>query len=202
MSVVHYATEGLPDAAVAEGLIAHFGGTIGRFSDSLGGKAEIDRLIPKYADAARFGIPRLVLRDLDHDAPCAGALVARLLAERADKLCLRIAIREIESWLMADIDAFVDAIPVRRSDIPRNTDHIADPKRLILDAVRRNGGKTLQRRLLSRDAYQAFEGPEYTTFMQQFAMTHWSAGRAIGGGRSASLTRSAARIEQFIQSLR
>ncbi len=202
MTEVHYATEGLLDATVAEKLIVYYGGKVGRFSDYLGGKAEVDRLIPKYADAAKHGIARLVLRDLDNDEQCAGALVARLLPNSANKLCLRIAIREIESWLMADIEAFASAIPVRKSEILLNTDDIQNPKRFILDSVRRSGNRKLKRMLLSRDANQAFEGPEYTSFLQQFAMQKWSPDRAISGGRSVSLTRSASRIEQFIQSLR
>ncbi|MGL5139044.1 MAG: hypothetical protein ACRC7G_14905, partial [Beijerinckiaceae bacterium] len=172
-----------------------------RFSDSVGGKSEIDRLLPKYAKAATHGVPRLVIRDLDRDASCPGELVARLVPDKPNELCLRIAVREIESWLIADVEAFANLIPIRKSELPLNTDDIADPKRLILDAVRRRGGKSLQRQLLSRSGEQAFEGPEYASFMQRFATDCWDASKAIRDGRSASLTRSATRIEQFIRSL-
>lgn len=68
----------------------------------------------------------LVLRDWDEDdqVPCAPTLVEKVLGghARATGLCVRIAIRSIEAWMLADREAAAEFFGIR---VPRGS-----PKRL------------------------------------------------------------------------
>jgi hypothetical protein len=82
-----------------------------------GGKQRFDARIAKYNEAAKF-LPWLALRDADRDADgCPVALRRRLLVgPQSEALCLRLAVRTIDAWLLADRAAFSDyfAVPMSR----------------------------------------------------------------------------------------
>ena len=101
---VEVALEGATDEPVARRLLESVGLDVGsvRITD---GKPALDSNLQGYAAAARYW-PWFVLRDLDHDEPCAGALVARLVSNPPLRLCLRIAVREVEAWLLGDAARF------------------------------------------------------------------------------------------------
>jgi hypothetical protein len=94
----------------------------------LRGKGHLDRQLRGYNNAARFS-SWLVLRDLDTDALCAPDLVHRMLPDGAANMRFRIAVKAVESWLMADLEGFSHFIGVPRSIVPINSEGIADPKR-------------------------------------------------------------------------
>ena len=96
------AVEGAPDEAVA--LIDHSGGRIGKVYGK-SGKPHLQKKIAGYNDAARYG-PWFVLVDLDNDADCAPPLRDAWLP--APGLCFRIAVHEVEAWLMADPESLDD----------------------------------------------------------------------------------------------
>ena len=66
-----------------------------------GGKHNIDAEIGDYNGAAK-GSPWFVLRDLDQDAPCAGRFLGGIGFRPSKWMCFRLAVRELESWLLAD----------------------------------------------------------------------------------------------------
>lgn len=98
-TVISGAVEGPVDEAVLRRLIQDLGATPG----TIYGKRGKDRLVQQvaaYSHAARI-TPWVVLIDLDHDADCAPTLRNRLLRDPSPALCLRIAVRAIEAWLLA-----------------------------------------------------------------------------------------------------
>lgn len=94
------AVEGYPDVQAVKNVLAHL-----RLKDSIvipkRGKSHLDAALPELNRSARR-IRCLVVRDLDNDAPCAGALCQKLLPHPSPNMILRIAVRKIESWLLAD----------------------------------------------------------------------------------------------------
>ncbi|HQK95951.1 MAG TPA: hypothetical protein PLD23_20810 [Armatimonadota bacterium] len=60
-----------------------------------GGKSCLDPLLSEY-NASAGHVRWFVLRDLDHDEPCAPALVARLVRAPRPSMVLRVAVRAVE----------------------------------------------------------------------------------------------------------
>ena len=69
MTVVYYAVEGETDIPVAERLI-RLAGLAPRPTRVAGGKSQLDARIPAL-NRSGVALNWLILRDLDHDAPCA-----------------------------------------------------------------------------------------------------------------------------------
>ncbi|MEO8714989.1 MAG: hypothetical protein ABI369_08245, partial [Acetobacteraceae bacterium] len=102
---IDYLGEGASDEAIARKLILAVTGLPGvsyRRPRVGTGKQSLDKRLKGLNAGVAYGKPVLVLRDLDHDAPCPAELVAKLLPARHPRLLLRICPRESEAWLMAD----------------------------------------------------------------------------------------------------
>lgn len=98
---VTVAVEGVVDAAVAQRMLDSAGLRLARAPIITGGKGRLDRQLAAYNNASRHST-WLVLRDMDHDAPCAAALHKRLMPQPSEGFVFRIAVRSVESWLIAD----------------------------------------------------------------------------------------------------
>ena len=125
-TIISAAVEGIVDEAVVRRLIAHAGGQTG---DVYGknGKDELRQKIDGYNNAARHA-PWVVLVDLDNDADCAPPIRDAWLPVPAPHLCFRIAVREVEAWLMADAQTLARYLRVRRTRIPAEPENLARPK--------------------------------------------------------------------------
>ena len=110
------AVEGDIDEAVLRRIVACAGGTVGTVYGKKG-RLHLQRKISAFNQAAQRW-PWVVLADLDNDPRCAPLLVAEWLPSPAQHMCLRIAVREIESWLLADPDAFLKATGKTRPPLP------------------------------------------------------------------------------------
>lgn len=71
-----------------------------------------------FNNAAK-GMPFLVLADLDDDECAPAKIQAWLSVPRHHNLIFRIAIHEVESWILADRVGFSKFIGMRRDLIPR-----------------------------------------------------------------------------------
>lgn len=118
--------------------------------------------------------PVLMVTDLDHRA-CAPALLDEwtLGIQVPDLFMLRVAVRESESWLMADRIGFARFIGAPVSQIPRNPDEIADPKNHLLRLAQRYAPKDLKYDLLPRPGVRALVGPGYNQVLSRFALDSW-----------------------------
>src|SRR5688572_13918341 len=102
---------------------------------SRGGIGYIARSLPGFNLAAR-GVPFLVMADLDTNTCPRELIDSWLRAAQHPNLIVRIAVKEVESWLLADrkhISRFL-GVPVTR--LPMNADAISDPKQLLVNLAR------------------------------------------------------------------
>ena len=193
MQSVCVATEGLIDTAVVRRICQEVKLEISAdYGES--GKNRLDGALAGYNAAARHG-SWLVLRDLDTDADCAPTLRARLLAVPASGMAFRIAVREIEAWLIADLHSFAQyfSIPVGR--VSTGPESIHRPKEYLVNLVRRSRSRTIRDDVVPRDGSRARVGPGYAGRMIEFASTVWSPhGASV---RSDSLKRCLARLSHL-----
>lgn len=197
---VNFATEGLVDAAVAERLIRHCGAQPGN-PRIAGGKTRLDPNIPRYVNSARQ-LPWLILRDLDHDAACGPELRQQLSSEELPLLCLRIAVREIEAWLMHDREALSRFLKVRVARIPEHAETLDDPKQALINAARSSTSSSIREAMTPRDGAGASEGPEFAAYMVDFVRNHWDIRRAVGQDQNTSLARAVRCLTRLVAEAR
>ena len=188
MTVVYFAVEGYTDVAVAERMI-RLVGREPRPTRMGGGKSRLDVRIPDLNRSAS-AINWLILRDLDHDAPCPSALVARLVGGhgRAPRLSLRIPVRAVESWLLADAQGFAEEFRVPERRLAERPDDLDDPKQHLIDLCRHSVRRAIHNAMVPRPGSGRRVGPEYANRIAAFARRTWSLERAER--RSPSLRRA------------
>ncbi len=101
MVEINIVVEGLTDIAVARRLCGEAGMRVSRVFP-MRGKSQFDRKLHNYNKAAYYQTNWLVLRDLDQDATCAPTLRVKKFKNIAPGMLLRIPVRAVEAWLLAD----------------------------------------------------------------------------------------------------
>jgi hypothetical protein len=161
-----------------------------------GGNGYLRSRIRKFCEIARHS-PVLVVTDLDTHG-CPAALRADWLHQLPPPpaLLLRVAVREIESWLLADHDAILALLgkPVRRR-LPDNPDTLPDPKDFLLDLAVR-APKTVRQALRAEPGAIARQGLGYNNHLCALVRASWRPERAAE--RSPSLQRTIARIRELV----
>jgi hypothetical protein len=168
---ISLATEGLDDEAVAQKLCAVLAIPV-KATYPARGKARLDAKLPAYNEAAALG-PWLVLRDLDFDAPCPGELCKQLLRSRASKLLVRIPVRTIESWLLADSLSLAGYLRISRSLIPADPDALDRPKQDLVNLARRSRSRPVREAMVPPEGHTSVVGPGYTASVIAFVREHW-----------------------------
>lgn len=182
---VTVAVEGPTDRAAVERLFLVLG-IQGGAIHICEGKGKIDKRLSAYNRAAQHSA-WLVLRDLDHDAPCAPELVTRLLPSPAPRMRFRIVVRSIEAWFLSDAEAMAAFLGVSQQALPQMPDQLPNPRGEILTLARRARHRDVRKDLLPASGTAAVIGPGYTARMIEFAVRHWRP--SVAAERSPSLAR-------------
>jgi hypothetical protein len=145
--------------------------------------------------AAAAGTPILLLTDLDQH-PCPSDLIRDWLDnEPHANLLFRIAVREIESWLLADREGFANFLRISAANIPLQPDQVPDPKRTLVNLARRSRSRTLRESIAPRVGSTAVQGPDYNGCLIEFVRNQWSREAAVE--RSPSLKRTWEKMMTF-----
>jgi hypothetical protein len=185
---ISIAVEGIADEAVALRLIAHAGGQPGTVYGKQG-KPKLRQQINGYASAALYS-PWFVLVYLDHDADCAPLLRNGWVPRIPPQLCFRVAVRAVETWLIADSEQMAAFIGLSRGKIPDAPEALRDPKRALVDLARQSRKSAIRMNMVPRDGSGRPVGPAYTSRLIEFATSHWRPDAA--SRRSESLQRAIA----------
>lgn len=154
------------------------------------GRDALDRALAGYNAGARF-TPVLVLRDLDN-LPCAAAAVAARLPRRHGNCLLRIAVRSLDAWLMADRQAMASFAKVRVALVPDSPETLPRPKDVLLSILRQSKDREM-RRVLGVDAGVA-DWQVIGAWSAEFIRDHWEPERAARVGSAPSLTKAMQRL--------
>lgn len=144
--------------------------------------------------AAR-GVPFIVLTDLDQYS-CPPALIGEWLAEpKSPNLLLRVAVREVESWLLADRANLAGYLGISPKRIPAEADLVADPKAALIELARTSRSRDIRIAVAPKKGSTARQGPEYNASLSAFVRLHWDIRSAQQN--SPSLARTVARLNVY-----
>ena len=160
------AVEGNVDEEVVRRLIEHVGGTPGPVYGR-NGKDHLRQRIANYNQAARLS-PWVVLVDLDHDAECAPPLRSAWLPALSPYMCLRVAVRQVEAWLLADRERLSKFLSVSTSRIPHNPESVEQPKIALVEIARYSRRRDIREDMVPRPGSGRSVGPAYTARLIEF----------------------------------
>ena len=158
------------------------------------GKGKIKKQITAYNQAAQHGY-YFVITDLDNKYACAPLLIKDWLPDLAsNQLLFRIAVQEIESWLLADRDNFAAFFSVNINLIPLKPDDEINPKHTVISLAKKSRKREIREAIVPIDAYVK-NGPGYNTQFQKYIENHWNIDSARKN--SPSLDRAIKSLEKI-----
>ncbi len=159
-----------------------------------GGNGYLRRNIVGWNEAAR-GKPFILLTDLDNQ-PCASGLIADWLSRpQHPNLIFRVAVREVEAWLLADRSNLARYFGVSQTKIPGNPDTLDDPKKSLIAAARESRSRNIRESIVPRRGSTAKVGPDYNGCLIAFVLQNWDIG--LAQQQSPSLARTVRRLMTF-----
>ncbi len=171
---INVLVEGVTDEIVARRILKYVGLPCGPVYGKSGKNFLLKRL-PNYNQAARFA-PWLVLVDLDQDYDCAPDFVHAVLPHpargtpfgQAHGMQLRVAVRAIEAWLLADAEHLAAFLKAPRARIPPDPDAEPDPKNTLIALARRGKNRAICSDIVPRQGSGARVSPGYSGRIMEF----------------------------------
>lgn len=166
------------------------------------GSGYLKKNLSAFNNASK-GAAYLIFTDLDNK-PCASVLienwfncpVAEYTTHRTPNLLFRIAVREVESWIMADRKAFAEFLGVSISKIPSQTDDIPNPKEFLLNLAKGSRKRSLRDDLVPLPGDHRKTGPDYNGRLAEFLHSgSWRA--SVAESNSPSLARTRKKLLEF-----
>lgn len=142
-----------------------------------------------------YGSRVLIVADaMDISAPCPGEGSRMLVANPPHGTIVRLAVNEIEAWLLAsrpELSAFL-RVPLAR--VPGNSDEVSDPKQSLVNLARMSPNSRLRNMIVPREGISAVVGVGYVDAIAEFVQSRWSLESAISV--SNSLRKLDARLRE------
>lgn len=158
------------------------------------GYGYLKKIIPGINHAAK-GSPYLVLTDLDTNE-CPLALITQWLSQpKHPNLIFRVAVKEVEAWLLADRQAFSQFLTISVDLIPDDLDSVSDPKQLLIELTKKSKKRYLRDAIIPAKNSTAKIGKDYNGQLIQFVNQHWQA--ELAKAHSRSLERAVNAINNF-----
>lgn len=159
-----------------------------------GGYGYLKKILPKINLAAK-GSPYLVLTDLDKN-DCPLALMREWLSHpKHPNLIFRVAVTEVEAWLLAHREAFAQYLGISVDLIPDDADSITNPKELLIELTKKSRKRDLRDAIVPAKNSTAKVGKDYNGRLMQFVNEHWQA--ELAKAHSHSLERAVNAVANF-----
>ena len=142
------------------------------------------------------GFAVFMLTDQDSPNQCPPQLIQSWLRGTLHPhFFLRIAVMEVESWIMADRRGIAKFLSIPLSRIPADTDVITHPKEFLVSLARLSKKTQVRADIVPKPGATSKVGPGYNSRIGEFVRTHWNIQRA--SAVSNSLKRTLARLHTF-----
>lgn len=153
-----------------------------------GGVTKLIPELPRYQAVAQHGQSVLCIADSDQHCPV--TLVTKWLAPypSAARFVLRLAVREAESWVLADRAGMNQHFKVPVGKLPHQPDELVDPKTDLLRYLAKYAPMALRREMVARSGASLRRGVGYNAGLRSFVASTWGPERAAG--QSPSLQRA------------
>lgn len=165
---------------------------------SRGGYGYIKKKIRGFNNAAK-GTPYLVVTDLDTE-DCAPVLIDKWLNKQTlqPNLLFRVAVKEVEAWLLAHRSAFAEFVGVCEGLVPQSVEQIDDPKKKLINIVRQSRRKRIREDIVPPRRSRREQGPDYNGCLVRFVEGHWNPRDCATASRS--LEKAIHRVDSFVPS--
>ena len=107
----------------------------------------------------------------------------------------RIAVREVESWALADPARVSRFLRIHQALVPGSPDQLDDPKQTLVNLARRSRVAAIRTDMVPAVGMSGPVGPAYTSRIAEFALEHWRPSVAVEN--SDSLRKCVERLKEF-----
>jgi hypothetical protein len=183
---VNIAVEGDLDEVVLRKLLNNLQVDVNRVYGKKG-KNNLKENVVRYNQAARFG-KWIILVDLNNDAECPPPFIQSWLPSRNQNLQLRIAVRAVEAWLLADRNEIARFLKVPAHHVPAQPESEVNPKTTLISLARRSRSKAIREDIVPSMGSTARQGPAYVSRLSEFTEKHWDIRRASSCAQSLKRT--------------
>lgn len=162
------------------------------------GISYLHKNIAAYNNAAK-SVPYLVLIDLDREE-CPPSIIQRWFDRPPHPhLLFRIAVHEVEAWLLADCEGIANYLAILQISIPGNVEEIIDPKQMLINLARKSRMKNRREAIVPPSGSTRKQGADYNGAMIGFVKQRWNIDRARK--KSASLQKTIDAIKNLYCSI-
>lgn len=146
---------------------------------SQSGFGYLKKRAPAFNNAAK-SCPFLLLTDLDRYS-CPLQLIEEWLGcPKHPNLLMRVAVREVESWLLGDPKGLSSFLGLRIAFDFDNPEDLADPKQELLKLAVNSPRRFIREALTWKDSSSGrlSQGPNYNAPLSTFVINDWNIGEA------------------------
>jgi hypothetical protein len=140
--------------------------------------------------------PVVLVTDLDR-CECAPILISDWLGTtpRHPSLLFRVAVKEVETWVLADGWNFARYLGISESLVPRDVEALEDPKACLINLAKRCRSRVIREDIVPHAKSKALKGPAYNSRLIQFICQRWNLREAQKS--SDSLKRAVVALERL-----
>ncbi len=192
------AVEGITDEAVLKRICQHVGVQTASVYGKTGKHSLLNRLTG-YNNSARYR-HWVILLDLDNDGNCAPDILPRWLPHPSPLMCLRVAVRKLEAWILSDAERIAQFLGISQAHIPPDPALLPNPKATLISLATRSRRSDIRDDLVPRPGSGQAVGPAYASRLIEFAYNRDSGWRPeVAETRSDSLRRCVAAIRHLVE---
>ena len=144
---------------------------------------------------AAAGTPFILLTDLDQNECPLSLIESWLRVPRHPNLIFRVAVREVEAWLLADRTNFSRFLGVKTASMPADVEQLPDPKAKLVSLAAKSRYSEIRQRVAPKAHSTAKIGPDYNGCLATFVTSEWDV--AVAAQSAPSLLRTVRKLKDF-----